>query len=189
LVRPRFFGLIRKPARLVLGADRLAIWSPPQQRAIQPHPNPSRLDQGIEGQRERHRHTRSIARLVREWRGRTHTVVVMETRFEYAGTFRRSTVVRVQVHVDRIDIVLHQDRLRGCLDEATHPIETVQPEIDRQTMILSIPARLQRTGKEMRIVVSDGSEAVGVHFLESTIYIVDPPLVGPLEVWVSLERH
>jgi hypothetical protein len=25
------------------------------------------------------------ARLVREWRGRTHTVVVMETGFEYAG--------------------------------------------------------------------------------------------------------
>jgi site-specific DNA recombinase len=70
-------------------------------------------------------------------------------------TFMRSTVVRVQVHVDRIDIVLDQDRLRGCLDEAT---QTVQPEIDRQTMILSIPARLQRTGKEMRIVVSDGSE-------------------------------
>src|SRR5262249_2385757 len=31
-------------------------------------------------------------------------------------------------------------------------------ETDRQTTTLSVPARLKRTGKEMRIVVSDGSE-------------------------------
>jgi hypothetical protein len=69
-------------------------------------------------------------------------------------TFMRSTVVRVQVHVDRIDIILNQDRVCNCLDESTRPAE----EADHQLITLSIPARLKRTGKEMRIVVSDGSE-------------------------------
>jgi site-specific DNA recombinase len=40
----------------------------------------------------------------------------------------------------------------------TEPIEKAQSEANRQMTTLSIPARLKRTGKEMRIVVSDGSE-------------------------------
>jgi len=72
----------------------------------------------------------------------------------------RASIVRVQVHADRIDIMLDQDRLLGCLDEAgkAEPIDKAQPEANRQVTTLSIPARLRRTGKEMRIVVSDGSE-------------------------------
>jgi DNA invertase Pin-like site-specific DNA recombinase len=76
-------------------------------------------------------------------------------------TFMRSTVVRVQVHVDRIDIILNQDRVCDCLDESTRQAEAIAKalsEADHQLITLSIPARLKRTGKEMRIVVNDGSE-------------------------------
>jgi site-specific DNA recombinase len=76
--------------------------------------------------------------------------------------FMRASIVRVQVHVDHIDIVLDQDRVRRCLlDDAAEqagPIDNAQPEADRPVTTLSIPARLKRTGKEMRIVVSDRSE-------------------------------
>jgi site-specific DNA recombinase len=76
-------------------------------------------------------------------------------------TFMRSSIVRVQVHVDRIDITLDQDGVREHLDEANKkagPNEKTQSEANRQVTTLSIPARLKRTGKEMRITVSDGSE-------------------------------
>ena len=76
-------------------------------------------------------------------------------------TFMRSSIVRVQVHVDRIDITLDQDRVREHIDEVTRktePNEKTESEANRQVTTLSIPACLKRTGKEMRIVVSDGSE-------------------------------
>ena len=70
-------------------------------------------------------------------------------------------MVQVQVHVDRIDITLDQDGVREHIDEVTRkaePDEKTKSEADRQVTTLSIPACLKRTGKEMRIVVSDGSE-------------------------------
>ena len=74
----------------------------------------------------------------------------------------RSSIVRVQVHADRIDITLDQDRRPSVRltrqPEQTEPIEITQSEADRQVTTLSIPARLKRTGKEMRIIVDDGSE-------------------------------
>jgi site-specific DNA recombinase len=76
-------------------------------------------------------------------------------------TFMRSSIVRVQVHVDRIDITLDQDGVREHVDEVTRktePNEKTESEANRQVTTLSIPACLKRTGKEMRIVVSDGSE-------------------------------
>jgi site-specific DNA recombinase len=76
-------------------------------------------------------------------------------------TFVRSTAVRVQVHVDRIDIVLDQDRVWQRLDETAEKaqsLEKSQSEANRAMITLSIPARLKRTGKEMRIIVEDGSE-------------------------------
>jgi site-specific DNA recombinase len=76
-------------------------------------------------------------------------------------TFMRASIVRVQVHADHIDITLDQDRACGCLDETakrTEPVGKAQSEGNRQVTTLSIPARLKRTGKEMRIIVSDGSE-------------------------------
>jgi site-specific DNA recombinase len=76
-------------------------------------------------------------------------------------TFMRSNILRVQVHMDRIDITLDQDRVRRCLDETAElaePIEKAQSNANRQVTTLSILARLKRTGKEMRIIVDDGSE-------------------------------
>jgi site-specific DNA recombinase len=73
----------------------------------------------------------------------------------------RSNIIRVQVHADRIDITLDQDSVRKRLDEATRsaePKEKTQSEAKCQVITFSIPARLKRTGKEMRIIVSDGSE-------------------------------
>jgi hypothetical protein len=76
-------------------------------------------------------------------------------------TFMRSSIVRVQVHGDRIDVILDQGRVCGCLDDenrTNEPIDNPRSESNHQTTTLCIPARLRRTGKEMRIVVSDGSE-------------------------------
>jgi site-specific DNA recombinase len=73
----------------------------------------------------------------------------------------RASIVRVQVHADRIDIMLDQDQVRRCLDETakqTEPSEKTPSEAKCQVTTLSIPARLRRTGKEMRIIVDDGSE-------------------------------
>jgi site-specific DNA recombinase len=75
--------------------------------------------------------------------------------------FMRSSIVRVQVHADRIDIVLDQDRVCRCLDETAKQNESIdnpQPEANRLVSTVSIRARLKRTGKELRIVVSDGPE-------------------------------
>jgi site-specific DNA recombinase len=58
-------------------------------------------------------------------------------------------------------IMLDQDRVCRCLEETvtqTEPIEKTRPEANRRVTTLSIPARLKRTGKEMRIIVDDGSE-------------------------------
>ena len=76
----------------------------------------------------------------------------------------RSSIVRAQVHVDRIDITLDQNRIFRCLDETaeqTEPIDKTQSEVNRQVTTLSILARLKRTGKETRIIVDDGSEPTG----------------------------
>ena len=76
---------------------------------------------------------------------------------------RSNIIPRVQVHADRIDITLDLGSVRERLDEATRnaePKEKTQSEANRQVITLSIPARLKRARKEMRIVVSDGSEPV-----------------------------
>jgi site-specific DNA recombinase len=80
---------------------------------------------------------------------------------ESLRAFMRSSIVRVQVHADRIDIMLDQDQVCRCLDETpkqTEPIDNAQPEAHRPVTMLSIPARLKRTGKELRIIVGDGSD-------------------------------
>jgi site-specific DNA recombinase len=75
--------------------------------------------------------------------------------------FMRSSIVRIQVHVDRIDITLDQDGVRAHIDGVTRKVEPsgkTETEATRQVITLSIPACLKRTGKEMRIIVSDGSQ-------------------------------
>jgi site-specific DNA recombinase len=57
--------------------------------------------------------------------------------------------------------MLDQDQVCRCLDETakqTEPSEKTPSEANRQVTTVSIPARLRRTGKEMRIIVDDGSE-------------------------------
>ena len=76
-------------------------------------------------------------------------------------TFMRSSIVRVQVHMDRIDMALDQDGVRAHINGVTKkvgPNEQPESETNNQVTTLSIPACLKRTGKEMRIVVTDGSE-------------------------------
>jgi hypothetical protein len=63
--------------------------------------------------------------------------------------------------MDRIDITLDQDQIHRCLGEdAGDATPTRQPksEADRGEITLTIPARLKRAGKEMRLIVDDGSE-------------------------------
>jgi hypothetical protein len=75
--------------------------------------------------------------------------------------FIRASIARVQVHADRIDIMLDEDQVCRCLDETakkTEPSEKTPSEANRRVTTASIPARLKRTGKEMRIIVDDGSE-------------------------------
>ena len=75
--------------------------------------------------------------------------------------FMRSSIVRVQVYADRIDIMLDQYQVCRCLDETAkqnEPIDNAQPEANRLVSTVSIPARLKRTGKEMRIILSNGSD-------------------------------
>jgi site-specific DNA recombinase len=52
-------------------------------------------------------------------------------------------------------------RISRCLDDTAkqiEPSENTPFEANRQVTTLSIAARLKRTGKEMRIIVDDGSE-------------------------------
>jgi site-specific DNA recombinase len=76
-------------------------------------------------------------------------------------TFIRASIVRVQVHMDRIDVAMDQDGVRALIDGVTKkvgPNEQPESETNHQVTTLSIPARLKRTGKEMRIVLTDGSQ-------------------------------
>ena len=85
----------------------------------------------------------------------------MTMELKVSTTFLRSIILRVQVHADRIDITLDQDRVCRWLDgpvEQIKPIDEPQFEANHPVTTLSIPARLKRTGKEMRIIVADGSE-------------------------------
>jgi site-specific DNA recombinase len=75
--------------------------------------------------------------------------------------FMRASIAGIQVHMDRIGITLDQDQVHRCLGEATEdatPTRQPQSEALRQEITLSIPARLRRAGKEMRLIVDDGSE-------------------------------
>ena len=76
--------------------------------------------------------------------------------------FIRAVTPRVQVHAERIEVALDRGQLLRWLDGK-------QQHEDRSTgrdqsvsapdaVAMSIPVRLRRAGKEMRLVVDDGSE-------------------------------
>ena len=76
--------------------------------------------------------------------------------------FIRTVTVRVQVHAERIEVTLDRARLLRWLDgkqqdeDRSTGRDPSESEPDR--IVISIPVRLRRAGKEMRLVVDDGSE-------------------------------
>ena len=83
---------------------------------------------------------------------------------ERLGAILRAMVTRVQVHSDRVDVTLNQMGLALWLNAKDHQ-KFAAPRGDdreRQLMVLTVPARLKRTGIEIRMVVDDGSEPANV---------------------------
>src|SRR5215472_625504 len=63
-------------------------------------------------------------------------------------------IERIEVSVDQIKIRLRPRRLNALLDIAAVPIQGV---IDDETEIVSVPVRLRRAGREIRMVI-DGTD-------------------------------
>jgi len=63
-------------------------------------------------------------------------------------------IERIEVSVDQIDIRLRPSRLDALLDVAATPSQGVN---DEETEILSVPVRLRRAGREIRMVI-DGTD-------------------------------
>ena len=76
--------------------------------------------------------------------------------------FIRAIVVRIQVHAERIEVALDRTRLLRWLDgkqqDEVRSMGGDQSQSEPDAVVLSIPARLRRAGKEMRLIVDDGSE-------------------------------
>jgi hypothetical protein len=77
---------------------------------------------------------------------------------ELPATRRRAVLTalidRIDVGVDRVDIRLSPPRLGGLLDVAATPLQCVT---DHETQILSIPVRVRRAGREIRMLI-DGTD-------------------------------
>jgi site-specific DNA recombinase len=65
-------------------------------------------------------------------------------------------IERIEVSVDQIEIRLRPRQLNALLDVAAAPIQGV---IDDETEIVSVPIRLRRAGREIRMV-TDGNDPV-----------------------------
>jgi hypothetical protein len=76
--------------------------------------------------------------------------------------FVRAVTARVQVHAERIEVALDRDRLLGWLDgkrqDEDRSTGRDPSESEPDPVVISIPVRLKRAGKEMRLVVDDGCE-------------------------------
>jgi len=77
-------------------------------------------------------------------------------------TFVRAVTARIQVHAERIELTLDRVRLLRWLDgkhqQEDRSIARDQNASESDSVVISIPVRLRRAGKEMRLVVDDGSE-------------------------------
>ena len=73
-------------------------------------------------------------------------------------------VVKVQVYSDRVEVTLDQMGIAHWLNDEEQGQLTYLEGNDRgrHLIVLSIPARLKRTGIEMKLVVEDGSEPANV---------------------------
>jgi site-specific DNA recombinase len=76
----------------------------------------------------------------------------------------RAMVTKVQVHSDRIDLTLDQLGLALRLNakDQQQSAHAGADDCEQHLTVLTIPARLKRTGIEMRMVVDDGSEPAKV---------------------------
>ena len=75
-------------------------------------------------------------------------------------TLLRAIVARVQVFADRIDIIVDQAQVAQWLmadHDVSKPGARVSAESAGLLLTLTVPARLRRAGKEMRIILEDGS--------------------------------
>jgi hypothetical protein len=76
--------------------------------------------------------------------------------------FIRAVTARVQVHAERIELALDRARLLRWLDrkqqEEARSTDRDPLESEPDSIVISIPVHLRRAGKEMRLVVDDGSE-------------------------------
>jgi DNA invertase Pin-like site-specific DNA recombinase len=72
-------------------------------------------------------------------------------------------VTKVQVHSDRVEVTLDQMGFALWLNaDQPRPIRAGRHDREPYMTVLTIPARLKRTGIEMRLVVDDGSEPANV---------------------------
>jgi site-specific DNA recombinase len=77
----------------------------------------------------------------------------------------RAVVKRVQVHSDRVDVTLDQMGIAlglSAKEDRGQPVHAGADDRERHLTVLSIPARLKRTGIEMNLVVEDSSEPANV---------------------------
>lgn len=73
-----------------------------------------------------------------------------------------SIVARIQVRANRIDISLNSSRLArwlGRMDGHAEPTAAAQSDTDGPFVTLKITAHLKRVGKEMKILIEDGSRS------------------------------
>jgi hypothetical protein len=76
----------------------------------------------------------------------------------------RAMVKKVQAHSDRVEMMLDQKGVALWLNakDQQQPAHVDGDDRGRQLTVLTIPARLKRTGIEMRLVVEDGSEPANI---------------------------
>jgi site-specific DNA recombinase len=84
-----------------------------------------------------------------------------------AGQLRailRSVVTRVQVHSDRVEVTLDQRGIALWLNakDTQQPAHASGDDRECHLTVLMIPARLKRSGIEMRLVVDDGAKPAQV---------------------------
>ena len=77
----------------------------------------------------------------------------------------KAMVTHVQVHSDRVDVTLDQMGVALWLNakDQTRPIRAGGNDREQCLTVLTVPARLKRTGIEMRLVVDDVAEPANVH--------------------------
>jgi site-specific DNA recombinase len=117
-----------------------------------------------------HKHCRSVSPLAGEHRPQPRPQAARLAAFwqnlaaERLRGILGAMLTKVQVHSDRVDVTLDQMGVALWLNAKDQPQPSRAGGNDRERYlsVLTIPARLKRTGIEMRLVVADGSEPADV---------------------------